>query len=125
MGLDTYGLYPQGHPKNDTDSAMSIPDSLFVTNKLCGGMLSGGGNSFRGKVYSGYVEWATAQTLYQDIIQPHQVTSMANALEGAVNRFNSYRRETFDSSITKEEAEQLAEWFRVVSDNNGIVVGWW
>lgn len=122
MGLDTYAAYAASHPKyEDVGGTYSLlPDSLFPPNALCGGMLSGGGNSFRGKVYNDYIEWATGETLYSEELSPDTVIRMANALEGALNRFLTYKGLT-----TKPEATDIAVWFRKVADEKASVIGWW
>ena len=51
MGLDTYAVYDSLHPNYSKDGSNSLPDTLFPSNELCGGLLSGNGASFRGKHY--------------------------------------------------------------------------
>ena len=37
--------------------------------------------------------------------------------------FREYPDEKWN--ISKEETEQLTEWFRVVSEEDGSIAGWW
>ena len=52
MGLDNYAKYGKDHHKYIDDPQVSnlVPNELFPDNCLCGGLFSGSGNSFRGKV---------------------------------------------------------------------------
>ena len=124
MGLDTYAAYGKDHNNYVEDGSNLLPDAYFTKNNLCGGLFSGGGPSFRGKIYDDYVTWATGETLYNEEIDPDTVKHMADMLVKA--SFDDFARETGNSwEITEEDTKQLAEWFRVVADHNGIVVGWW
>jgi hypothetical protein len=127
MGLDNYAVYGKEHPKYDhTEGAdNSIPNQLFPVNNLCGGMFSGGGNSFRGKVYNDLVEFFTGISLYSDEIVPEDVELIATSLSNITeSQFNSvYTSNRYE--ITYEEVKQLAEWFRVVASENGSVISWY
>jgi hypothetical protein len=121
MGLDTYAVYDSLHPNYIQDGDNSIPDTLFPDNNLCGGMFSGSGASFRGKRYNDYVEWVTGVSLYTELITSDIVKDMYISLKNA--DFRQYRCDNW--GITKEETKQLTEWFRVVSEENGSIAGWW
>jgi hypothetical protein len=127
MGLDNYAVYGKEHPKYDpTEGANNnIPDKLFPDNNLCGGIFSGGGNSFRGKVYDDLVEFFSGYSLYKDILEPDEVLEISTALTNITeSQFNSvYTSNRYE--ITYEEVKQLAEWFRVVASENGSVVSWY
>lgn len=115
MGLDTYAY--------DSITNKPMKNELFkeVPPVLCGGMLSGNGDgaSFRGKVYSGYVQAVTGVSLYQEEIPSETVKKMADDLA----KPNDYAAYYYD--IKPNEVDALTKWFKVVADNNGIVVGWW
>lgn len=121
MGLDTYAIYDSLHPKHIENGDNSLSDTLFPDNSLCGGMFSGNGASFRGKRYNDYVEWATGVSLYDRWIKAEVVQDMYISLKNA--DFRQYRGDNW--GITKEETKQLTEWFRVVSEENGSIAGWW
>lgn len=123
MGLDTYAVYGRDHNKYVKGGDNNIPDELFPDNRLCGGMFSGGGNSFRGKVYADYVEWITNVSLYEELIDADLVKVMAEQLSAVTeDKFNEFDNEW---GITYDEAKDLAKWFSVVADEGGSVVGWW
>ncbi len=49
--------------------------------QLCGGMNSGTGGSFRGKVYADVVEHVSGVSLYEEWIPPDVVRAMAEAFD--------------------------------------------
>lgn len=105
-----------------------MPQSLFVEvpNVLCGGLFSGNGAgpSFRGKVYNDIIENLTGVSLYQEEIPNETVKGMADTL-GLLLTTGVNNRQCKKLGLAVEEFEALAKWFRVVADNNGVVVGWW
>ena len=124
MGLDTYAVYGRDHHKYTKEGDNHLPDELFPENRLCGGMFSGGGNSFRGKVYSDYVEWVTDVSLYEELIDADLVKVMADQLNAVTEEdFNKWYSNNW--KITYDEAKDLAKWFSVVAEEGGSVVGWW
>ena len=131
MGLDTYAAYPKGHHKYNDDPQISnlVPDELFPANKLCGGLFSGGGNSFRGKVYNDWVEYCTGVSLYEEEIPADVVEHMYKALSNQTNPVifgefnNSGCNDTYQ--IDFEQAQDILEWFKVVNDEGASIVGWW
>lgn len=128
MGLDNYAVYGKEHPKYDhTEGALnSIPNEFFPNNNLCGGMFSGGGNSFRGKVYDEVVQFFTNYTLYEDILEPNQVREIATMLnEVTEERFNQEFAPHNRWEITYNQVQQLAEWFHIVAEENGSVISWY
>ena len=73
MGLDNIWKVPEGtpHPSMEVD--------------LCGGMFSGPGEqtceSFRGKVYSEFIEALSGISLYQDTISGDELEHILSSLE--------------------------------------------
>jgi hypothetical protein len=63
--------------------------------ELCGGIESGGWESFRGKVYADLVEYITGASLYQKWIPPETVQKMSKALErcGPEEVISAYMRD--------------------------------
>lgn len=117
MGLDTYAM-----------KMVPMDDSCFPKNNLCGGLFSGGGNSFRGKVYNEWVEFVTGVSLYQESIEPSVVKEMHEEMVKFLATPGSWEAFTKSGNgygITEEETKQLTEWFGVVAQEDGIVVGWW
>jgi hypothetical protein len=131
MGLDTYAVYGKGHHKYNDDPQASnlVPDELFPKNNLCGGLFSGGGNSFRGKVYNDWVEYCTGVSLYEEEIPADVVEQMYKALSKQTNPVifgefnNSGCNDTYQ--IDFEQAQDILEWFKVVNDEGASIVGWW
>ena len=123
MGLDTYAMFPKEHESYYEGGVNTLPNEWF-NHTLCGGMLSGDGSSFRGKVYNDYVHFVTGESLYQEEIPADRVKRMAEML-AKPGVFDKYQRARHDPYITEDQAVMLAEWFKVVADNNSVVVGWW
>lgn len=129
MGLDTYAAYPKNHPKyNPTEGASNLlPEELFPKNHLCGGMFSGGGPSFRGKVYNDWVEYATEYSLYEEEISAEDVVEMyhrlSNANELTFKEFNDEGHNSYE--ISYEEVQDLLKWFEIVVSEEAVVIGWW
>ena len=130
MGLDNYAVYGKDHNKYDHKEGAdnSIPDYFFPDNKLCGGMSSSGGNSFRGKVYAEVVEYFTGYSLYEDILEPQDVNEIHDMLskvteEKFLREFNEPGFNTWN--IKYEELVDLTKWFGVVVSESGCVVSWY
>jgi hypothetical protein len=130
MGLDNYAVYGTEHAKYDhTEGASNgIPDDLFPENRLCGGMFSGGGNSFRGKMYNDVVEFFTGHSLYSDILIPQDVSEIYDALSQVTKE--EYTTEFLDSDldickVSYEQFKDLTEWFGVVVKEQGSVISWY
>lgn len=135
MGLDTYAM--RRVTKDDGSiSTESLPDLLFdwISPPLGGGMMSGSNPnskgctaSFRGKIYSQFIEAITGQSLYQESIptevvkQMHIDLSQWCATESYANRHDLL--EAHDMKM--HEAHALENWFNVVQTENGVVCGWW
>jgi hypothetical protein len=127
MGLDTYGAYHSSHPKYVKDNSL-IPNELFPKNCLCGGMFSGGGNSFRGKVYAPWVEWATGYSLYEEELTEEDVDVIVEKLSNCTNEdcYAGFVADTGNEyDVDYNELKGLLKWFEVVKSERGIVVGWW
>jgi hypothetical protein len=130
MGLDNYAKYGKDHHKYIDDPQVSnlVPNELFPDNCLCGGLFSGGGNSFRGKVYDNWVEVCTGISLYEDEIPADTVAQMYDDL---VKLTNSVNYEQFNKSgcntyqISFEEVQDLLKWFEVVKNEGATIIGWW
>lgn len=130
MGLDTYAAYGKDHHRYDPNPEASnlLPNFLFSENKLCGGMFSGGGNSFRGKVYADWVDFCTGVSLYEEEISSDVVAEMYEDMYRLTNpdNFAEFCNEGFNTyNISFEETQDLLEWFKVVKDEGATIVGWW
>lgn len=129
MGLDNYGVYGKDHHKyiDDPNAANNIPDEFFPKNNLCGGMFSGGGNSFRGKVYSSSVEHFTGYSLYDDVLDNETCKEISTMLGDITPEAWQQFTEDGDNTwgIEYKEIQQLSEWFHVVAEEGGQVVSWY
>lgn len=128
MGLDTYAYH------GDRDEM--LPDSAFAHLPIgvaVGGVFSGaGGSSFRGKVYAGFMMASVGVNLYREEIPAAEVRGIAHALQDWVaERSNAGIVDAYAAGelggypITPEEVRWLAEWFAVVAEHNGRVIGWY
>lgn len=108
MGLDSFAMV--GTEKMDGKLFEHLPPVL------CGGMFSDGCSSIRGKVYNEVVESTSGISLYQEKIPNTQVAMIAMALEDAGHS---------GSGIPEKEYNTLVEWFKIIHNNGGYIVGWW
>jgi hypothetical protein len=112
MGLDSYW-------KNGDESGHV--DGNF---KVCGGMMSGQGNdSFRGKVYSSFVESITGVSLYQETITAETVQEMAQKMTS----LDAWRRLN-NCLIYKYHIDELNDFIRMFqlhADAGHSLIGWW
>jgi hypothetical protein len=120
MGLDTYA-YVDKEPMADT----LFPESCV---HLCGGMFSGGGSSFRGKVYNGFIEAISGVSLYTEKMSSEDLDTVVASLKNILGDLSTddYATDYLQSHcITIAEAKALYAWFSTVKEHNGFVVGWW
>lgn len=128
MGLDTYAYH------GDLDEM--LPDSAFAhlpKGVASVGIFSGNGqSSFRGKTYAGFMMASVGVDLYREEIPAAEVRGIAHALQDWVaERSNegiadaAAAGELGGYPITPEEVRWLAEWFAVVAQHNGRVIGWY
>jgi len=130
VGLDTFAAYGKDHHRYDPNPEASnlLPNFLFPDNKLCGGMFSGGGNSFRGKVYADWVDFCTGVSLYEEEISSDVVAEMYEDMYRLTNpdNFAEFCNEGFNTyKISFEEVQDLLKWFEVVKNEGATIVGWW
>ena len=120
MGLDTYAI--------STATRKPLPETLFahIPPVLAGGIFSGNGSdgSFRGKVYSNFIETVTGVHLYQEQIPHDQVVRMAESLQNWIHNNPDLLQSQWE--ITETEIRALAEWFAVVAgEPDAVAAGWW
>ena len=119
MGLD---LFAHGVDPKKFESLPPI---------LCGSMFTNGQSSIRGKVYAGFIEHICGVDIYQEKLPNKDLDRIISQLSlycvGADELFNgeyTYREhETWCMDF--EEAQALLNWFKIVKENNGMVIGWW
>ena len=127
MGLDTYAF----------DGKNEAPDSAFEGINLCGGVFSGGGSSFRGKVYNSFVNWVTNDQvdLYTERNSSDEVALLYNAIDefllgGDDKELQSQLDELHNDGsihyhVDVDEIRNLHKFMKVCVDNNYTLVGWW
>jgi hypothetical protein len=120
MGLDNYAA--RGPDKELSEEDLAAFEAAGI--RLCGGLLSGPSDSFRGKVYSDLVFSITGESLYQEWIPPETVKKMHDAFEGCdpstIDWFNAGR-----ISSTEEAVENLRKFFKICAERGLGLIGWW
>lgn len=120
MGLDTYAYHG--------DRNEMLPASLFehIPPVLMGGMFSGNGNgsSFRGKTYAPFMKTVLGVDLYREKIEQGEVREIADRFHNWIAKNNETIQGGY-ADLSEGEIRALAEWFSVVAENNGKVLGWW
>ena len=118
MGLD---LFAHGvDPKKFQD----LPDIL------CGSMFTDGRSSIRGKVYAGFIDDICDVNIYQEKLPEADLQRIIMRLSiyclGADDLFNdTVYTAHVEWCFSLEEVKALLDWFRIVKENNGQVIGWW
>ena len=120
MGLDTYASNSPHAVELTAEQAEAFEKA---STRLCGGILSGGGASFRGKVYHSLILTVTGESLYQAWIPPETVQRMSRALTACDPR---EAIEASDGQVTSvQEVLALQRFFEVCADHGLGLHGWW
>jgi hypothetical protein len=121
MGLDTFaGRTRRGELTKEDVEAF---DSAKL--ELCGGMYSGDGGSFRGKVYDDVVRHLTGVSLYEEWIPPETVREMAAAFERCDPEKVAQESEELVYPASVSEIVELRQFFRICAERGLGLVGWW
>lgn len=120
MGLDVYASNTPDEIALTPEQAQAFEDADI---SLCGGIFSGSGGSFRGKVYVDLVLEITGESLLQDWIPPETVREMYAALlacdaKDAVEDGDLERN-------TPQDVVELRRFFEVCADHGLGLIGWW
>jgi len=119
MGLDTFA-------SRSSDDIILSEEDLQAFNdaeiSLCGGLFSGEGGSFRGKVYLFLVSEITGESLIQEWIPPETVREMYEALlacdpQDAVDGLGYPDHPPAD-------VNELRRFFKVCSERGLGLLGW-
>lgn len=120
MGLDTYAARsPEGGLREGDLRAFDEADL-----QLCSGLNSGGGGSFRGKVYADVVERVSGVSLHQEWIPPETVRAMAEAFDRCDPEAVERKMEGETYTISAREARALRTFFRICADRSLGLIGW-
>lgn len=126
MGLDTFVSRSPGKPTLTDEDAAAFQASGI---DLCGGMYSDGMTSIRGKVYAELVYEVTGVSLYQDWIDPAEVSSLARALDARsaddLARFWDTLGAPGGPGHSSEETATLQRFFDMCAERGLGLVGWW
>lgn len=119
MGLDTFAS------NTSTDLSLTEAQEKAFADaeiQLCGGMFSGGGSSFRGKVYYEVVMDITGMSLYQEWISPDEVKNMSACFQA----LSEAEIEDYANGCGRVPSEvlDLGKFFKVCSEHNLGLIGW-
>lgn len=120
MGLDTYASSTPGEIQLTPEQRRAFEEADI---HLCGGILSGGGASFRGKVYVEVAMDVTGEHLCQDWIPPEKVRKMYRALAACDPEKVAEEAEVWHVSAT--EVVGLRRFFKVCVEHDLGLIGWW
>jgi len=120
MGLDTYAARSAaGDLAQEDEQAFDLADI-----QLCGGMHSGTGGSFRGKVYSAVVKHVSGVSLYEEWIPPDTVLAMAEAFDRCDPEAVESQLAGTARATTAFEVRELRRFFRICADRGLGLVSW-
>lgn len=114
MGLDNFAA--RGPDEELTEEDMEAFGQADIN--LCGGVLSGPPDSFRGKVYDDLIRDITRESLYQEWIPPERVKKMYQAL------MKCDPKEVAEGD-DKTAIINFRKFFKVCADRNLGLMGWW
>ena len=113
MGLDSYAM------NRDGKCLTKEQESLFEGINLCGGLFSGNGGSFRGKVYNSFIQEISGVSLYSEMLEVCEVTCIKEALEDHLANGNPL------VDVSEDTVSNLLRFFKVCDENDLVVGGWW
>ena len=120
MGLDTYAARSAKGDLPDEDELVFDRADL----QLCGGLHSGSGGSFRGKVYADIVKHVTGVSLYEEWIPPDTVREMAQAFDLCDPEAVQSEIAGSAYAISPYEVHELQRFFRICADRGLGLVSW-
>ena len=102
---------------------------------LCGGMLTDGANSFRGKVYSDLVEAITDHDLYStdewtwstmdQVVKSFEDIILEDKVQSWLDDYNSSKENVWNIKYSKEEFMALYKVFKLCSDEGWSINAWY
>lgn len=121
MGLDTYASRTPGEVTLTDEDERAFEEAGI---ELCGGMFSGEGASFRGKVYDDAVTHVSGVSLYQDWIGPEEVREVADAFARCDPEAVQGELAGEVYATTAAEIRELARFFKLCADRGLGLVAW-
>ena len=119
MGLD---LFAHGVDSNKFKDLPPILWGIMSSDGLC---------SIRGKTYAKLIDEICDVNIYQQKLPNKELQRIVTQLNvyyvGAMDITNDEDRYTLHKSLgfSLEEIKALLDWFKIVKENNGQVIGWW
>jgi len=120
MGLDTFASRSPDDIELTPEDIQAFEDADIY---LCGGIFSGGGSSFRGKVYSLSIHEITGESLLQEWIPPKTVQAMYTSLVNCDPPQAIDESDTWDR--TTDEILELRKFFKVCAERGLGLINWW
>jgi hypothetical protein len=123
MGLDVYAV--RSPEAGLTEEEEHLFDEAGI--ELCGGIFSGEGGSFRGKVYDTLILDITGVSLYQRWIPPETVRQMAEALHRVnIGEFEKDAAEKYSwEDYSAHTIEHLRKFFDICVERSLGLAGDW
>lgn len=122
LGLDTYASRTPGDIELTPEDEEAFAKAEV---ELCGGMFSGEGASFRGKVYLDVVDRVADASLMRDWISPEEVRELWVAFERADEQAVADASSDDHYPVTVEEVEHLRAFLRVCAERGLGLIGWY
>jgi hypothetical protein len=120
MGLDTFASNTSDAVRLTQAQEQAFEDARI---QLCGGMFSGGGGSFRGKIYSALISQITGVSLYEAWIPPEEVRAMYRKLAAVDPQTAEAQYDVWN--LHPDEILELQKFFRVCAEQDLGLIGWW
>jgi hypothetical protein len=118
MGLDAYASRSPDDIVLTEEDLQAFADAQI---ELCGGIFSGEGGSFRGKVYASLIFEITDVSLYEEWIPPETVHEMYRAI--AAYEFLG-AGDDHEGEPMEIEIPDLRKFFKICSDRGLGLIGW-
>lgn len=122
MGLDTFASRTPGEIQLTEEDQRALGPAEA---RLCGGMFSGDGGSFRGKVYLDVVDRVAEVSLSQEWIPPETVREMWEAFDRCEPQQVVRESANDRYPVTAEEVSALGDFLRVCVERGLGLIGWW
>jgi hypothetical protein len=122
VGLDSYASRSPGDVAL-TDEDVAAFDAADI--ELCGGMYSGGGGSFRGKVYAELILEVTGENIYEEWLPPSAVGRISAALATRTpDELAAISDETIRGSAPPSQMADLQRFFAICAERGLGLIGW-
>ena len=121
MGLDNFA---SRNPKKIDISEEDVRAFEEAGISLCGGLVSDGVASFRGKVYDELITDVTGVSLYTDWISPERVSRMSERLDKYEPEQVKRDSENWQYEIVANDVRMLQKFFKVCAERGLGILAW-